>query len=121
VSAAQVLQHARALGITLRDRAGKLCYEAPAGRMTRPLLQTLAAHKAAILDLLQAERRVGRRIVHCRDCAHHVPSAPLRRASGAIWEMPGGCAQGRTSPGRRPPIYPFTGWYCDGWTAGTSR
>jgi len=65
--------------------------------------------------LLEAERLAARRIVHCRDCAHYIPSAHIHRASGAVWEMPGGCAQGWTSPERKPPIYPCTGWYCDGW------
>ena len=81
---------------------------------------SLAAHKAAILDLLEAERMAARRIVQCRDCAHYIPSPPLHRASGD-WEMPGGCTQGRTSPDARPPIYPCTGWYCDGWTSKTTH
>lgn len=115
MSAAQVLEQARALGIALSGGVGKLRYEAPAGRLTPELRQALAAHKAAILDLLEAERVAARRIVHCYDCAHYIPSAPIRRTSGAVWEMPGGCAQRRTSPESKPPIYPFTGWYCDGW------
>lgn len=63
----------------------------------------------------------GRRIVRCRDCAHFIPSAPVHRASGAVWEMPGGCSQARTSPDARPPIYACTGWYCAGWTSGTKH
>ena len=115
MSALHVLHQVRALDIKLCGRDGRLHYEAPAGRMTPQLLKALAAHKAAILDLLEAERLAARRIVYCRDCADYIPSAPVRRSGGAVWEMPGGCAQGRTSPDRRPPIYPCTGWYCDGW------
>lgn len=117
MTAAQVLEQARALGILLSGSGGKLRYEAPAGSLTPELRQALIVHKAAILDLLDAERLATRRLVQCRDCAHYIPSPPIHRASGAIWEMPGGCAQGRTSPDDRPPIYPCTGWYCDGWTS----
>lgn len=117
MKAALVLEQARALGILLTGSGGKLRYEAPAGSLTPELRQALIAHKAAILDLLDAERQAVRRIVRCRDCAHYIPSPPIHRASGAVWEMPGGCAQGRTSPDDRPPIYPCTGWYCDGWTS----
>jgi hypothetical protein len=117
VNAGQLLAQARALGIVLTGVGDKLRYEAPAGRLTQELRQVLVAHKAAILKLLEAERRAPRRIVRCGDCMHYIPSPPVRRASGVIWEMPGGCAQGRTSPDARPPIYPFTGWYCDGWTS----
>lgn len=67
-------------------------------------------------SMLEAERLPTRRVVQCRDCAQYIPSPPIRRASGVVWEMPGGCAEGRTHPEARPPIYPFTGWYCDGWT-----
>jgi hypothetical protein len=115
MSAAQVLEQARASGIVLSGRAGRLRFEAPTGRLTPDLRQALTAHKAAILDLLEAERLAARRIVHCRDCEHYVPSAPIHRANRAVWEMPGGCVQGWTSPDRRPPIYPCTGWYCDDW------
>jgi hypothetical protein len=31
--------------------------------------------------------------------------------------MPNGCALGLTQPDSKPPIYPFTGWYCDSWVA----
>jgi len=89
------LEQARALGIVLSDGGGKLRYEAPAGRLTPELRAALSAHKAAILDMLEAERLARRRIVRCRDCAHCIPSPPIHRARGAIWEMPGGCAQGR--------------------------
>lgn len=121
MNAAQVLQQARALGILLCGSGGKLRYEAPAGLLTPELRQALIAHKAAILDLLEAEQLAARRIVHCRDCAHYIPSPPIHRASGAVWEMPGGCAQGRTFSDSEPPIYPCTGWYCDGWTAKTTH
>jgi len=117
MSAAQVLEQARALGIVLSGVSGKLRYEAPAGRLTPDLRAALSAHKAAILDMLEAERLAGRRIVRCRDCAHFIPSPPIHHASGAAWEMPGGCTQDRTSPDSKPPIYPCTGWYCDGWTS----
>ena len=117
MSAVQVLEEARALGIVLAGSGGRLRYEAPAGRLTQELRQALVAHKAAILDLLDAERQAVRRIVQCRDCGHYIPSPPIYRASGAIWGMPGGCAKSRTSPYRRPPIYPCTGWYCDGWVS----
>lgn len=117
VSARQALEQARAVGIVLSSGAGKLRYEAPVGRLTPELRQALSAHKAAILDLLEAERLVARRIVSCRDCAHHIPSAPIHRASGAMWDMPGGCTQGLTRPDSKPPIYPCTGWYCDGWAS----
>jgi len=110
-----VLEQARALGVVLSGDGGKLRYEAPAGSLTPELRRSLAAHKAAILDILEAERLAARRIVQCRDCEHYIPSPPVHRASGAVWEMPGGCTQGRTSPDNRPPIYPCTGWYCDGW------
>lgn len=116
MNAAQALQRARALGILLSGNGGRLRYEAPAGRLTPELRQALSAHKAAILDLLEAERLEARRVVQCRDCMHYIPSPPMQRASGAVWEMPGGCTEGRTDPKVRPPIYPFTGWYCDGWT-----
>lgn len=110
-----MLEQVRALGVVLSGVGGKLRYEAPAGRLTPELRESLAAHKAAILDLLEAERVAARRIVHCRDCEHYIPSSPIYRASGAVWEMPGGCTQNRTSPDSKPPIYPCTGWYCDGW------
>jgi hypothetical protein len=109
VNAAQLLRQARALGIVLTGAGGKLRYEAPAGRLTQELRQALVAHKAAILELLEAEQPARRRIVRCRDCTHYIPSLPIYRASGATWEMPGGCAQSRTSPDARPPIYPCTG------------
>lgn len=121
MNAAQVLAQARALGIVLTGGGGKLRYEAPAGRFTRELRQELVAHKAAILALLEAEQPAARRIVRCRDCEHYLPSPPVHRASGAVWEMPGGCTQGRTSPDSKPPIYPCTGWYCDGWTSKTTH
>lgn len=115
MNAAQALEHARALGIVLTGNNGRLRFESPAGRLTQELRQALVAHKATILSLLETERLAARRIVYCRDCAHHVPSSPVYRASGVIWEMPGGCTRGRTSPDGKPPIYPFTGWYCDCW------
>lgn len=115
MKAARVLNEARAKGIVLTGSAGRLRYEAPAGRLTPQLREALVANKAAILDLLEAERLAVRRIVQCCDCVHYLPSPPIHRANGAVWEVPGGCAQGRTSPDRRPLIYPFTGWYCDGW------
>lgn len=117
MSAAKVLEQVRALGIVLSSGGGKLCYEAPAGRLTPELREALAENKAAILDILGAEQLAARRIVRCRDCQHYIPSKPIHRASGAVWEMPGGCAQGRTSPESRPPIYPFTGCHCSGWTS----
>jgi hypothetical protein len=117
MSAAQVLKQARALRIVLWGDGGKLCYEAPAGRLTAELRQALVAHKVAILNLLAAERLARRHTVQCADCAHHIPSPPVHRASGGVWEMPGGCAEGRTSPDARPAIYPCTGWYCAGWTS----
>jgi len=117
MNAAQVLEQARALGIVLSGGSGRLRYEAPAGCLTPELREALTANKAAILDLLEAERLAARRLVRCRDCEHYIPSPPIHRASGAVWEMPGGCLQGRTSPGARPPIYPFSGWYCAGWTS----
>jgi hypothetical protein len=116
VIAAQLLAQARALGIVLTSAGGKLRYEAPAGRFTQELRRALIAHKAAVLKLLEAEQPAPRRIVRCRNCAYYIPSPPVHRASGAIWEMPGGCAQDRTSPNAKPPIYPCTGWYCNGWT-----
>lgn len=112
-----MLEQARALGIVLSAGDGRLRYEAPAGCLSPELRQALAVNKAAILDILEAERLAARRIVHCRDCEHHIPSPPIHRASGAVWEIPGGCSQGRTSSDARPPIYPCTGWYCDGWTS----
>ena len=115
MSAAQILEHARALGIVLSGVAGKLRYEAPVGRLTQELRQALTVNKMAILDILEAERLIARHIVYCGDCAHYIPSPPVYRASGAVWKMPGGCTQGRTAPDARPPIYPFTGWYCDRW------
>ena len=121
MSAARVLEQTRALGIVLSGSAGRLRYEAPAGRLTQELRQALVVHKAAILDLLEAERVATRRIVQCFDCAHYLPSPPIQRASGAVWAMPAGCAQGRTCPEARPPIYPCTGWYCDGWTSKTKH
>jgi tubulysin polyketide synthase-like protein len=115
VSAEQMLAQARSLGIVLFSGGGKLRYEAPAGRLTPELRAALSAHRAPILDILEAERLAARRIVHCRDCARYIPSPPILRSSRAIWEMPGGCSHGWTSPDKRPPIYPFTGWYCEGW------
>lgn len=117
MSAAQVLEEARCRGIVLSGCGGKLRYEAPAGRLTPDLRDALIVHKTAILHLLEAERTSARRVVFCRNCAHYIASLPVHRASGAIWEMPGGCAEGRTSHDRRPPIYPFTGWYCDGYVS----
>jgi hypothetical protein len=117
MNAAKLLEEARALGIVLSGSVGRLRYKAPAGRLTPELRQALTAHKAAILDLLEAERLEARRIVQCRGCAHYIPAPPIHRASGAVWEMPGGCTQGRTSPHARPPIYPCTGWYCDSWAS----
>lgn len=55
---------------------------------------------------------------HARDeWARLAPVAPSKvsRTSGAVWPMPGGCTLGRAAATNRPPIYPFTGWYCDGW------
>lgn len=115
MSAAEMLEQARALGIVLSGDGGTLCYEAPAGRLTPELRRTLSENKAAILALLGADLPTARRTVYCRDCIHHLPTRSIHRKSGAVWEMPGGCAQGRTSPDSKPPIYPFTGWYCDGW------
>lgn len=115
MNAMQLLAHARALGIALYSSGGKLRYEAPIGRLTPELRQALTEHKAAILDLLEAEQGAERPIVSCQDCEHYIPSPPHLRASGSMWEMPGGCTQGRTSPDDKPPIYPCTGWYCDGW------
>lgn len=83
----------------------------------RKLRQALAENKAAILDIIEAERLATRRIVQCGDCEHYIPSPPVHRASGAVCEMPGGCAQGRTFPDSKPLIYPSTGWYCDGWAS----
>lgn len=116
MSADQVLEQARALGVVLSDVAGKQHYEAPAGSLTPELRESLAAHKTAILVILETERLAARRIMKCRDCEYYIPSSPVHRASGAVWEMPGGCEQGRTSPDSRPPIYPCTEWTCDGWT-----
>lgn len=115
MSAAQVLEQARAVGIVLTASGGRLRYEAPVGSLSPELRHALAANKAAILDILETERLAARRLVKCCDCAHHIPSPPVHRSSGAVWELPGGCATGRTSPDRKPPIYPFSGWYCDGW------
>ena len=115
MSAARVLEEARSRGIVLSGCGSKLRYEAPAGRLTPELREALIVQKTAILDLLEAERTDARRLISCRDCAHYIASPPVHRASGAIWEMPGGCSGGRTFSDRRPPIYPFTGWYCDGW------
>lgn len=117
MSAVHVLEQARALGIVLSGCGGRLRYEAPVGRLTPELRQALIAHKAAILDLLEVERLRSRRIVHCGDCVHHIAAPSIYRPSGSVWEMPGGCAIGRTSPDARPPIYPFTGWFCDGWVS----
>jgi TubC N-terminal docking domain len=116
VSAANVLEMVRAMGVKLTGRNGRLQYEAPAGRLTPELKRALAANKAAILDLLEREWLAARCLHQCRDCIHFISSASVTRASGLTWEMPGGCTQGHTSPERRPPIYPFTGWFCDGWT-----
>jgi hypothetical protein len=115
MSAEHILEQARALGIVLSASDGRLRYEAATGRLTPDLRQALAIHKAAILDLLEVERLSSRRIVFCRDCEHYRATEPIRRPSGAIWEMPGNCAQGRTSWDGKPPIYPFTGWYCESW------
>jgi len=121
VSAQEVLRGLRARGVVLEGGNGKLRYKAPIGSLTAEQRLSLIANKAAILDLLEAERLSNRRIVHCADCAHQIPARPLRRASGALWDMPGGCAQHRTSPDDRPPIYPCTGWYCDKWVSNESR
>ena len=56
MSAAQVLQRARALGIVLSGDGGKLRYEAPTGCPTLELRQALTLHKVAILKLLEVER-----------------------------------------------------------------
>jgi hypothetical protein len=56
MSAVRVLEQARALGIALSASGGKLRYEAPAGRLTPELRAALAANKAAIRDMLEAER-----------------------------------------------------------------
>ncbi|MGH8554578.1 MAG: hypothetical protein ACREUD_03275 [Gammaproteobacteria bacterium] len=37
--------------------------------------------------MLEVERLAARRIVHCRDCSHYLPSPPIDRASGAIWRL----------------------------------
>jgi hypothetical protein len=117
VNAAQVLERARTKGIALSGEGGRLRYEAPAGRLTPDLREALAANKAAILDILEAERLAGQHIVQCRNCEHHIASPSVSRASGAVWEMPGGCARGRTRSDAIPPTYPCTGWYCDSWTS----
>ena len=58
-----------------------------------------------------------RRVIFCRDCAHYLPSPPIHRPHGVPREAPGGCRQDRTRPDSWPPIFPFTGWLCDGWAA----
>lgn len=117
MNAAQVLSQARALGIILSGESGKLRFEAPAGRLTEELREWLTVNKAEILDLLEVERFANRRIVRCADCKHFLPSPPIYRAHGGVWETPGGCVENRTSPAKHPPIYPCSGWYCDGWAS----
>ena len=56
MSAVQLLAQARALGVVLSSAGGKLGYEAPVGRLTPALRESLSAHKAAILDILESER-----------------------------------------------------------------
>lgn len=56
MSAAAVLREARAAGVKLSSAGEKLRYEAPAERLTQDLVERLRAHKAALLDLLEAEQ-----------------------------------------------------------------
>ena len=56
MSAVQILAQARALGVVLSNAGGKLGYEAPVGRLTPALRESLSTHKAAILDILESER-----------------------------------------------------------------
>ena len=56
MSAVQVLAQARALGVVLSSAGGKLGYEAPAGRLTPALRESLSMHKTTILDILESER-----------------------------------------------------------------
>lgn len=115
MSAQQLLEQARALGIVLFGASGRLRYEAPVGRLTPELRRALSAHRAAILDLLEAESLSARRMVHCSDCANHLPSPPIRISKDITFDTPGGCVEARKSPDSKPLIYPCTGWYCDGW------
>lgn len=89
------------------------------GAIDPNLRAALAVHKAAILDMLEAERLAARRIVRCFDCLYHIASTPIQRASGITWDMPGGCEKGLTSAASAPAIYPCTGWYCDCWASRT--
>lgn len=69
---------------------GKLRYEAPAGPDLRAALRLRALHS--------------------------VPST--HRASGAVWEIAQRLIRrAETAPDNRPPIYPCTGWYRDGWAS----
>jgi len=116
VSAEELLREARELGMVLSSgEPGRLRCVAPMGVLTEKLQRALVAHKPEILDLLQAERISFRRIVTCRECENYIAMPAMHRASWGALEMPGGCTEGRTSPDSRPPIFPFTGWYCDVW------
>lgn len=120
MSATEVLGYARSQGLDISYEGRRLLYSGPAGSMSNELRQALATHKPAILDLLEAERIASRRIVMCGECAKYISEPVVRRKSGVIWEIPGGCTEGRTSPQSHPPIYPSTGWYCDGWVTRAS-
>ncbi len=114
MTAAELLKTAQLLGVRLWAENAALRYEAPKGRMTAALRDQLTAQRDTILAVLTSGGS-RRRIVHCADCVHHLPSLHLRQPSGAIWMMPGGCKEGKTSPHARPPIYPSTGWFCETW------
>jgi hypothetical protein len=112
----ELIKHVRELGVELSPgEPGRLKCFAPPGVLSGQMRQALTEMKPEILDLLQAERISSRRIVTCRECENYISMPAMHRASWGALEMPGGCTEGRTSPDSRPPIFPFTGWYCDAW------
>ena len=58
MSAAQVLEQARAVGIVLSVAGGKLRYRGPREALTADLLEQLRAHKADLLQALAARAPV---------------------------------------------------------------
>jgi hypothetical protein len=112
---ATVLREVYARGIVLTAGQGKLRYSALRGDLSPQLKALIQANRAAVIATLEGRDRHGQQLVSCSGCIFFEPAAPERRLNGPPWEMPGGCALGRTSPTSRPPVYPFTGHRCEKW------
>lgn len=87
----------------------------PRSRITDEVRALVRANKAGLFALLNKQSGMRRKVIFCRDCEHHLPMPKIARLHGTPLEAPGGCRLARTTPDSWPPIYPFTGWFCEGW------